>query len=128
MPDKSKATAIRQPEASVRVSCPPSGLQDAADALFRSASKLPPGRLAAAKKTPDVVQFRAAVGRLRRRLAAEGLTLRRARGTRWFSDLGEWYATDCTGFVAASHIDIPTWVWQSGLIRDGETIAAEVAR
>lgn len=68
---------------------------------------------------------RAVERRLARRLASEGLVLRKCSPkSRWHSSLGDYYLTEETDrFLVAAHQDLEDLAREYGVISEGEVIA-----
>jgi len=72
------------------------------------------------------VSFDAAVRRLRRSYASQGLALRRARGLYWRSQCGDWYVIDVRrNCIVHKHLDIHQAAVDQGVVAPGECIADE---
>jgi uncharacterized C2H2 Zn-finger protein len=67
---------------------------------------------------------RAVEARVRRKLARDGESLHRcARGTRWYSSLGDYYLTDdTTRFVARTHLHLDDLARELGVLAEGVEI------
>ena len=76
------------------------------------------------KRVP--VTMRALVQRINRRLRKEEEMLRKARGTRWWRDLGEWYIVNFNrNTIVAGHVDPKELGRELGVLRNWETVASE---
>jgi hypothetical protein len=72
------------------------------------------------------VSFDAAVRRLRRSYASQGLALRRARGLYWRSQCGDWYVIDVRrNYIVHKHVDIHQAAIDQEVLSPGECVAAE---
>ena len=72
------------------------------------------------------VSFFAAVKRLRRRYARQGLQLKRARSAYDRAYLGEWYVIDVRrNFIAQQYVDIHQAAADEGVLSPGERVGAE---
>lgn len=68
---------------------------------------------------------RALFTRMKRRLAHDGLILRRCRKTsNGYLDLGDVYVTDESQWLKDAHVDLETRAKEMGILRPGETVAA----
>lgn len=73
------------------------------------------------------VTRRALEARLRRHLAAEGLSLKKCRSdSRWHNDFGDYYAVDASAnAVRDTHIDLEGWTREAGLLKPFEELTDE---
>jgi hypothetical protein len=70
------------------------------------------------------VSNRALEGRVNRALKKDGETLKKCRqDSRWFSDLGEYYAVNIElNSVSAKHVDLEVWAKELGVLKDYEKL------
>lgn len=75
---------------------------------------------------PEPITMRALMQRVNRVLRKENQILRKTRGTRWSSDLGEYYAVDLgSNVVTAAHVDPEVWAREMGVLRADERLKIE---
>ena len=76
--------------------------------------------------TPKVVSERALYQRINRALAKDGERLRKLRGERWRSDLGDYYTIDVQGnYIIATYVDLEGWGREMGVLKAHESVADE---
>lgn len=73
------------------------------------------------------VTRRALEARMKRHLAKEGVILRKCKAdSRWFNDLGEYYAVDeRTNTVVHKDMNIGAWAREVGVLKPFEEVANE---
>lgn len=70
------------------------------------------------------VTERALVARLARKLATEGLQLKKCRSdSPWYNDMGQYYAVELGGnAVRERHIELEAWARKAGVLRGFEVL------
>jgi hypothetical protein len=73
---------------------------------------------------PHRLTIRALEARVRRRLAREGEVLHKCRqGSRWYPDLGDYYAANERNHLVRTHIDLEQLAEELGVIGAAESVA-----
>jgi hypothetical protein len=72
----------------------------------------------------DSVTERALYHRVQRRLSHDGERLKTCSySSRWFSDLGRYYAVDCNNNICHTHIDLESFGRELGVLAKFESLA-----
>lgn len=73
------------------------------------------------------VSERALVARINRKLRQDAEALHRSRGTRFWSDLGDYYIVDFRrNSLVRGHVDIEELAHELGVLKPWESLAAEL--
>lgn len=70
-----------------------------------------------------IVSEKALISRINRRLAHGGTVLKKTRGQRWRSSVGDFYEIDGNTIVS-THVDLEDWARELGVLRPSERLAA----
>jgi len=74
------------------------------------------------KKVP--ISERALVGRLKRKLAKDGVFIRKCRqDSQWYGDLGDYYLVDAHNHIAGTHIELEGYAREQGSLSEYEVLA-----
>lgn len=69
------------------------------------------------------VTTRALEARMRRHLQKENLVLRKCKvDSRWYHDLGDYYAVNENNSVRDTHIPLEAWAREAGVLKPYETV------
>lgn len=74
--------------------------------------------------TPRIITEQALIARIRRKLRKTGRSLHRCRdGSRWRTELGEYYVVGDNNFVEQMHVDLRELGLDLGVLRTDEEVS-----